>query len=85
VILPTKHISEEHSLLRIGGDILKILSEPKTISRLWDEWKSCKVKSKSPMKSFDWFVLALDLLFVLNCITFESGKIRRVYNDPSNI
>lgn len=35
MILPTKHIRVADSLLGIGGYVLSILDEPKTLDEIW--------------------------------------------------
>ena len=37
MILPTKHLSEDRALLSLGGEVLRILDEPKTVSSCM-EW-----------------------------------------------
>ena len=79
MILPTKHLSEERALLGIGAEILRLLNSPKTVSRLWDELKHIKNgRSSGPTFTYDWFVLSLDLLYILNAIELERGRVRRV-------
>lgn len=78
MILPTKHLSQDRALLGVGAEILHILTEPKTVSRLWDELKQTRETVKSYSLTYDWFVLALDFLFILNAIELEKGLIRRV-------
>lgn len=39
MILPTKHLREDRALIAIGAELLRLLDEPKTVSRLWDELK----------------------------------------------
>ena len=78
MILPTKHLPQERALLAVGADILRLLGEPKTVSRLWDELK--KGRGSQPVTSaltYDWFVLALDLLFAARAIDIERGRIRK--------
>ncbi|MGO8745831.1 MAG: ABC-three component system middle component 6 [Thermoguttaceae bacterium] len=78
MILPTKHLPQERALLTVGADILRLLGEPKTESRLWDELK--KARASQPMASaltYDWFVLAIDLLFAMKAIDIERGRIRK--------
>lgn len=78
MILPTKHIRPERALLTIGAEILGCLREPMTVSRVWDEF--CNHQSKMPERSaitYDWFVLALDLLFIVRAVDFESGLLRK--------
>lgn len=44
MILPTKHLREDQALIAIGADLLALLSEPKTVSRLWDELRRARAK-----------------------------------------
>ncbi len=78
MILPTKRITEERSLLGIGARVLQLLDEPRTVSRLWDDFKK-REPSVGPAArvTYDWFVLALDLLFMLGAIRLEKGRLRR--------
>jgi len=39
MILPTKHLREDRALIAIGAEILGLLNESKTVSRLWDDLK----------------------------------------------
>jgi hypothetical protein len=52
-----------------------MLTETKTVSRLWDEFR--RHRNSADAVTFDWFVLSLDLLFMLGAIEFERGRIRR--------
>lgn len=76
MILPTKHLPQERSLVGIGGEVLGLLDQKKTVSALWTEFKSSRLDRKATI-TFDWFVLALDLLFMMNAITSEKGLIQR--------
>ena len=79
MILPTKRLSEDRALLTIGADILRILEEPKTVSRTWTELNRVRAKRvNSTPVTFDWFILALDLLYTLNAISFDSEHLERV-------
>lgn len=99
MILPTKHLREDRALITVGAELLKLLDEPKTVSRLWDEIQRARaeriqttgqgprstatekpsaqerVRSSIP---FDWFILALDLLYLLGAIELQRGRIRRI-------
>jgi hypothetical protein len=78
VILPTKGISADRALLSIGADILRMLDEAKTVSRVWDEVRSStSLQRPSSTLSFDWFVLALDLLYILGIVELEQGRLVR--------
>lgn len=83
MILPTKHLPVEKSLLAIGAEILLLLEEPITISRLWSEFTNAKNRTTTKKiyantVTYDWFVLALDLLYFLDTIKLEFGLLRRV-------
>jgi hypothetical protein len=75
MILPTKGITPNRALISVGAMVLQLLSEPKTVSRVWDEFR----KAGTPVSgiTFDWFVLSLDLLFALGAIDLERGRIHR--------
>lgn len=79
MILPTKHIRPDRALLSIGGDLLACLREPLTVSRLWDDIRSKRgtVPDLAPI-NYDWFVLALDLLFMVGAVEFERGLVRKL-------
>jgi hypothetical protein len=76
MILPSKHLREDRALLTVGADLLQLLGEPKTVSRLWSDMKRRR-ETATPI-SYDWFVLALDLLFAMGLVAFERGRIRKV-------
>jgi hypothetical protein len=73
MILPSKHLSESRALLTIGGHLLGLLTKPKTVSVLWEEFKA-RPDNSSPI-SFDWFVLALDLLACTGSVILEGNRI----------
>lgn len=75
MILPTKGIPPRKALLTIGGEIFRVLDETKTVSRLWDDFK--KRTGEQEETTFDWFVLGLDLLFILGTIELDRGRVRR--------
>lgn len=72
MILPTKGIAPNQALLTVGAMILRLLDRPKTVSRLWDEFRLHAVESR-----FDWFVLGLDLLYLLGAIEMERGRVHK--------
>jgi hypothetical protein len=79
MILPTKRLGQDRALLAIGGDVLFRLNEPKTVSRLWSEVKADRSQHAAEQNlTYDWFVLALDLLYAVNAIELERGRIQRV-------
>ena len=85
MILPTKGIHADRALLSVGADILRLLDEPKTVSRIWDEARSTRSARKaSTTLSFDWFVLALDLLYALGVVELEQGRLVRRSSSTSS-
>ena len=78
MILPTKHLRPERAMLTVGAEVLKLLTEPKTVSRLWDELKHVMDERSSTRKvNYDWFVLTLDFLYMLGAVEMDQGRIRR--------
>ena len=78
MILPTKRLNQDKALLTLGAEILSLLDEDKTVSRLWNEAK--QVRSKQPGNraiTYDWFVLALTLLYTIGVVETESGRVRK--------
>ena len=78
MILPTKHIRADRALLAVGADLLRFLREPMTVSRLWDELRADRGnRAASAPVNYDWFVLALDLLFMIGAVRLERGLVRK--------
>ena len=79
MILPTKHISHDRALLTVGANILKELDGKKTVSALWENTLSRYnfEKQGNPGISYDWFILALDLLYAMDTIEFDEGLLYR--------
>jgi hypothetical protein len=73
VILPTKGISPERSLLGIGGDVLSILKRPMSVSEVWTIYKRQTNLGRRDFVSFDWFILALDLLYTIGAVSLSSN------------
>ena len=78
MILPTKHIRPDRALIGVGADVLETLGEPMTMSNLWDEIRFRRSAGKSsPVLDYRWFVLALDLLYMIGAVDLERGLIKR--------
>lgn len=71
MILPTKHVKAEDSLLGLGALLLDALDSPKTVSRLWE-----RVRDR-PFQTFDRFVLTLGFLYTIGAVHREAGLLRR--------
>ena len=79
MILPTKHLNVDRSLLFIGAEILEIVQQPAAVSYAWDSYKKRQSGSWRGGSSvtFDWFLLALAFLFTVGAIELEDGRLRR--------
>jgi len=78
MITPTKHLTPDRSLIYVGAEILSLLEQPKTTSGLWHEIRQMRqARGERTRFTFDWYVLALDLLFVLGAINLEGGELFR--------
>ncbi|KLD71350.1 ABC-three component system middle component 6 [Xanthomonas pisi] len=76
MILPTKYLPHDRALITVGGDILKHLQEPRSVSALWDCVREAQIyKAPDAMVSFDWFILALNLLYAIAAINYRDGII----------
>ena len=85
MILPTKRLNSNRSLLAIGGTTLKLLTRSKSVSILWDDFKKARGNQENlSYITYDWFILSLDLLYLLNLIKLESGRISKT-NDQKSI
>ena len=76
MILPDKHIKLEYSLLNCGALLLSEITEPQTISSLWE-----KAKQHETLVSYEKFLLSLDYLYSIQAITVIDGLIARCEND----
>jgi hypothetical protein len=72
VILPTKHLPLERTLLAGGAQVLAFLDGPQTVSQIWE-----RTRGKSAFPTFDHLALTLDVLFALGMVRLEDGRLRR--------
>lgn len=78
MILPTKHIRPDRALIGVGAEVLGVLEQPMTMSKLWDEIRSRRsADMSSPVIDYRWFVLALDLLYMIGAVDFKRGLINK--------
>lgn len=80
MILPNKHIREEEALIGVGAILLKKISSPILLSKLWEQ-----VKDISNVGNYERFILGLDLLFLLGLVKMEDNHIKKNHYDLSNI
>lgn len=72
MILPTKHLAPERSLIGIGAVILGQLDAERTVSELWARVQNARNEDDAPL-SFDWFVLSLTFLFSISAVDYDGG------------
>jgi len=78
MILPTKHLAQDRALLTVGAWILPALTQPITVSALWEQLSRESVSTAIPTSlRYDAFVLALDLLFLMGTIKINDGLLTR--------
>ena len=70
MILPNKHTGISWCILGTGATLLKELGEERTVSALWES-----VRKKPEIRTFDRFVLGLDLLFMLGLVNYKHGLV----------
>ena len=75
MILPTKHLRTQRSLIGIGAEILSMLDQPVTVSRLWDDFRESRSVASQHSISFDRFVLALDFLFLIKAVHLRRERL----------
>lgn len=73
MIMPNKHVAPRDSLIGLAGRLLRHVGRPRTVSALWE-----RVRDREGVRSFDRFVLAVDLLFVMGVVELVDGRVRRV-------
>lgn len=74
MILPTKHIRPDRSLLGVGAQVLEMLESPMTMSKLWDEFRSRRSGTgRDAPIGYRWFVLAVDLLYIIKALELKRG------------
>lgn len=79
MILPTKNIKIQYSLLNCGAIILERLDDRDTVSAIWE-----KVSIVDALLNYDKFVLAMDFLYMIGAIEYKNGLIVRCKNDTGN-
>ncbi|WP_369804990.1 ABC-three component system middle component 6 [Pseudonocardia sp. MH-G8] len=84
MILPTKGISADRSLLAVGESIVATLEQPKSITEAWEDFQAdWQARSIRERLTFDWFVLAMSMLYALGLVDYTAdGRIRRAHAAP---
>lgn len=72
MILPTKYVSLDKSLLGAGAVVLSILARPMTTTAIWEQ-----VKQSPEVGTYVRFVLVLDFLYAVGAIDLAEGLITK--------
>ncbi|HUZ47227.1 MAG TPA: ABC-three component system middle component 6 [Terriglobia bacterium] len=73
MVLPDKHLPLDRTLLSVGGEILRILSDrPRSVSSAWEE-----LRTLNNRLSFEQFTLAASFLFLLGAVDIDGGNLQR--------
>lgn len=70
MILPSKHVSTEESMLGLGATLLQHIKKESSLSDLWE-----KVKIIPSIATFERFILALNLIYLLGLIDIKNNNI----------
>ena len=76
MILPGKHLRTHRSLIGVGQQILLCLDFPRSTSELWENVRAQPSFKSTPL-AYDWYLLALSLLFAMDAIELDGGVLRR--------
>lgn len=75
MILPTKNISPDRALLTLAGRIFDRLDVARTVSGVWNEFRT---EQKARPVAYGWFILAIDLLFLMELVWLDQdGLLQR--------
>lgn len=72
MIVPTKHLAVDRSLIAVGAVLLEQLQTPLSVSRLWEEAREAR-----EVVSYDLFTLGLSMLFGIGAVTLTDGVLQR--------
>ena len=72
MILPTENLHERDSLLGVGAVVLQSLTAPRTVTQLWS-----RLRQDPSVATYERFILALVLLYILGAIHFDDDRIHR--------
>lgn len=79
MITPTKGIAPQRALLTVAAQIAKILDEPMTVSSAWRKLLNWRDVNGADMPiSFDWFALALGILYAVGSVYLEDGILYKI-------
>lgn len=72
MILPTKHLLSQDSLVGVGGLIMARVGKGTTVSKLWEQ-----LRERREVGSYERFILALDTMYLLGFLELKEGLLVR--------
>lgn len=73
MILPSKFLPADRSLVFIGGEALVVIKDgPRSVSEVWEGVRARR-KLAGRGLTFDWFTLALTFLFATGVVELRDG------------
>jgi len=78
MILPSKHIDPRRALITVGGEILDQIGRGASISSLWSRMQTKRKAQSEGSLTYDWFVLAIDLLYAMGAVELSDGMIKPI-------
>lgn len=76
MILPGKHMRDDRALISVGADVLSVLHEASSVSQVWDGVRQARAtRGGQASLPFDWFIMALTLLFAMGAIEWDGDLI----------
>ena len=84
MLLPSKGVSPERSIVMVGGEVLKQLEDgPTSVSGLWERIRRSRFHRGSEL-TFDWFALSLAYLYAIDAVHESSdGRLERGRDVPA--
>lgn len=73
MIMPSKYLREDEALLGVSATILHLVENSESLSSLWESAKKINM-----IGTFERFILALDLLYLLGLVELHGSEIMRV-------
>jgi hypothetical protein len=78
MILPTKYLPADRSLISVGADILKVVKEaPRSVSEVWERVSASRSPHATPL-TYDWFLMAVTLLFAIGTVDLRQGLLTMI-------
>lgn len=84
MILPTKHLHPDRALISVASEVLELIKGRTAVSSVWNALQEKHISTlRYGDVPYDWFVLALDLLFLFGAIEEKGGFIQRTTSHDS--